>query len=327
MQRFALLDQLEDVHVLIADAEVIKLQQACRQPREEITIVAHQQEGSFVVLQRFLQHVLALDVQVVCWFVKDQEVQWLQEHAAQGETRALSTAQHLHLLVHILTAEHERTEHGTHTQTVLFARCVLGGLHHGVLRWHAFGHILRVVTDDHVVPQADLAFVGLFVHDHPHQRGLTRSVGTNEREVFALRDGELGVAEDLLHLARTVLIRICLAHPFHLGHDLAAGWSWWELHQHLAQVLIVHLDPLQLIQLGDQALRERRFTRLRPELVDQVGGLLDVALLILRGGRLLFAFHLAQLHVLRPWHFAIDDLSTGHFQRALGEAIQERFIV
>ena len=82
LQGLPLLDELEDVHMLIPDAVLVQFEDARGEPREEVTIVAHQQEGAIVVLQRFLQHILALDVQMVRGFVKDEEVQGLQQHAA-----------------------------------------------------------------------------------------------------------------------------------------------------------------------------------------------------------------------------------------------------
>ena len=152
--------------MLIADAVIVQLEQAVREAGEEIAIVAHEQEGAVVALERILQHVLALDVQVVRGFVKDQEIQRFQEHAAQREPRAFATAEHLHFLVHILAAEHERAEHRTHACAVLFAGGILGGLQHGELRIHALGHILRVVAHDHVVAERDLAVVRFLADDH-----------------------------------------------------------------------------------------------------------------------------------------------------------------
>ena len=195
------------------------------------------------------------------------------------------------------------------------------------MRVHALGHVLRVVADDDVVPEADLAFVGLLVHDHPHQGGLAGPVGAHECEVLPFGDGEFSVEEDALLLGGIALVRIGLAHVLHLGHDLATGRCGGELHEHLAQVLVLHFDAVQLFQFGDQALSERSFAGLRTELVDEGLGLLDVPLLILGLGRLLFALDLAQLHVLAPRHLAVDQFSVAHLDGALGKSIEEGLVV
>ena len=138
--------------------------------------------------------------------------------------------------------------------------------------------------------------------------------------MLAFCDRELGIAEDHLFV-------VGLAHALHLADDLTAVGCRREFHQHLPQVLVLHLDPIELFQLGDQALCERGLARFRAEFVDQVLGLLDVTLLFLRRRGLLFALDLAQFHVLAPGHFTIDELSVEDLDRPLREPIEKGLVV
>ena len=135
------------------------------------------------------------------------------------------------------------------------------------------GHVLRIVADGDLMAQLDLPFVGLLPYQHAHHGALACAIGTHERNGFPTRQREFGVRED--HAITVVFLR-----AVHLQHKLPAVGCRRELDDHRTRRVILHNDALELLQFGDEALRERRFVLLRPELVDEFRGVLDVPLLL-----------------------------------------------
>ena len=65
---------------------------------EEITVVAHAHKRAVKILQRLLQDILSLEVEVVGRLIKDKQVHRLKQQLHQRQTCTLTTRQHLHLL-------------------------------------------------------------------------------------------------------------------------------------------------------------------------------------------------------------------------------------
>ena len=52
--------------------------------------MGNDREGTGVIAESALEHLLRMEVEVVRRFVEDEEIRRLQEHAGEGETTALA---------------------------------------------------------------------------------------------------------------------------------------------------------------------------------------------------------------------------------------------
>ena len=67
----------------------------------------NQDESAVVVLERLLQDVLGLHVEVVGRLVEDEKVDRLEQQLDHAEAHALASRQHLDFLLCVLATKHE----------------------------------------------------------------------------------------------------------------------------------------------------------------------------------------------------------------------------
>ena len=81
-----------------------------RQLLDEIPIVRDEDQRPAVVLERVEEDVLRIEVEVVGRLVEQQRVRRPQQHARDGEPRALAAGQHAGLLVDVVAGKQEPAE-------------------------------------------------------------------------------------------------------------------------------------------------------------------------------------------------------------------------
>ena len=92
---------------MLLDALVAKFIDLGDQSVEEVTVVRNQDERAVVVLERLLQDVLGLHVEVVGRLVEDEKVDRLEQQLDHAEAHALASRQHLDFLLCVLATKHE----------------------------------------------------------------------------------------------------------------------------------------------------------------------------------------------------------------------------
>ena len=64
---------------MLANATMAKLVNLAHEAVQEVAVMAYHDERAVKILQRLLQHILCLKVQVVRWLVKDEQVHRLKQ--------------------------------------------------------------------------------------------------------------------------------------------------------------------------------------------------------------------------------------------------------
>ena len=146
--------------------------------------------------------------------VEDEQVHGFEQKFQYGQSGALSTGQHLHLLRALLASEHEGAKQVADFQAYLALGYIVDGLEHCQFAIQQRCLVLREVANLHVVAEFQFAFVLQLLHDALHQRGLALAITTHEGNLVTTLHGEVHSAEYLLHLARVGI----LERLGHIGH-------------------------------------------------------------------------------------------------------------
>ena len=77
---------------------------------DEVPIVRDEDQGAAEIFERFEQHILRVEVEMVGRLVEQQRVRRPQEHARHGQPRPLASGQHSHGLVDVVAREEEPAE-------------------------------------------------------------------------------------------------------------------------------------------------------------------------------------------------------------------------
>ena len=88
----------------------IELDHPGHRARKELPVVAHQQDGAIVLLECVLERLDVLHVEMVCWFVEDEQVSVRERHERERDASPLATAERADLALHFIAAEAERAE-------------------------------------------------------------------------------------------------------------------------------------------------------------------------------------------------------------------------
>ena len=245
---------------------------------EQRAVVGDEQQRAREGLQRVLERLAGLEVEVVRRLVEDQHVGAGLDEDGQRQAPALAAAEPVERLVDLLAAEQEAPEQRARL-VGRQAGALRGGLEHGAraAALELLG-VLAEVADLHVVAGAQPAAVELAPPDERlDERRLARAVGPDERDVLAALEPQLGVGEQD---ARRI------------GADLDAGVLELEDHApralgllerelEAAAVTRVALDALDLVELLDARLGLARLGRLVAEALDEALHALDLGLLLL----------------------------------------------
>ena len=158
---------------------------------KEITVVAHDDEGSIEIDKGLLQDVLGLYVEMVGRLVEDKEVHRLKKEFEQCQSGALATREHLHLLHGFLgSTKHEGTEQVAYLVAHIALGHIIDGLEDGEILVEQRCLILGEVTNLHIVTEGEGAVMFKFVHDALDQCTLSFTVASDESHLVAALDGE-----------------------------------------------------------------------------------------------------------------------------------------
>ena len=113
------------------------------------------------------------------------------------------------------------------------------------------------------------------------------------------------------------------ARPLDLGHDLSRTGRRRKLDAQGAQVLFVHFDTVELLQLLDARLHLIALGGFVTELFDELLRLLYHALLVLVGGHLLLAPFAPQLHIPAVRNFVVIQFAEHDFHRTVGHVVEK----
>ena len=230
-------------------------------------------------------------------------------------------AEHLDLLVDVLAAEEECAEYVAQTRAYIAHGNSVERVEDGKLAVHKIVLILGVVAYVDVGSDTYLALGGRqLAREHACQRGLALAVTAYQSYLRAALDRELGPREYVLGAER-------LADALYLGHDLSRAWCGRELYVEAREILLVDLDALDAFELLYARLHLIALGGLVAELLDELLGLLDHALLVLVGGQLLAAALGAQLDELGVGHLVVVYLAQRQLDGACGDVIQKCAVV
>ena len=220
---------------------VLDRDRACAHRVEQRAVVRHEQQRAGKALERVLERLAALEVEVVGGLVEDQQVGVRLDEDREREAPPLSSAQLGHRLLHLLTREEEAAE-----QCACLARGEPGGalrrLEHVALVAELLG-VLGEVAELHVVARAELAVLKRPpARECLDQRGLPRAVGAHQRDVLTALEPQLDVVKQLLVARLEVGVLEFENHP-------AAARRLVEAEAQAARVARVALDLLHLGEL------------------------------------------------------------------------------
>jgi hypothetical protein len=237
----------------------------------------------------------------------------LVEHPRHGEPGALAARQDAGFLVDVVTRKEKA------------AKDVADCRHHGVRRTRleyfvdrARGveprrFVLRKVLRDHLMAFGALARVGwLFAREHAHQRRLTSTVVTHERDAIAPFNVQVHVVQN--HPA-TVGLRYVLE----LLHHAAASRRCGELKVNPLPFRR-YFNALDLLEHLDSALYLRRLGGLIPKAIDEFLDAAHLFVLPSLGGAKPFEPRVALLEVFRIVAVIVGNGS----QRQVGDVRDDR---
>ncbi len=236
---------------------------------EQRAVVRHEQQRAGERLQRVLQRLAALEVQVVGRLVEDQHVGAAADEDREPEALALAAAEPVERLLDLVAGEEEAAE-----QRARLVRCqpraLARGLDHRArpaeLELLA---VLGEVADHHVVPGLQPALgERRLARERADQGGLAGAVGSDERDVLAALEPQLGLVQQR---PRRRGIADLEAAVLELEDHAARALGLLELEAQVARVARVARDPpgLELAQLLDAVLRLVGLRRLRREALDE----------------------------------------------------------
>ncbi len=171
---------------------------------DEVNIVTDEDDRAGELLERGDQRINAGHVQMRGGLVHQEQVGRVQQEFHERQPALFTTAEHAHLLEHVVAAEEEAAQHGADVLLGHALRRVAGLVQHGALFIEHLDAILRVVTRLHVVPEQPLAGTG---REHAGQEleqgALARTIGADQNdaliafglEVHPAIDGFVAVAE------------------------------------------------------------------------------------------------------------------------------------
>ena len=158
-------------------------------------------DGTRELLERVLEHVDRVDVEVVGGLVEAEQRFGRHEHLGQRKARSLAAGEHAHVLVDVVAVEEEGAQ-----EAALLGHGPLRGhrvdlLQHRIGLPHALELVLGVVSHAHVQAQLYGTRRGsLLAEQDLEQRGLARAVGAHERHAVAAIEREVHARVDGLVL-------------------------------------------------------------------------------------------------------------------------------
>ena len=275
-----------DAAEVLTHASATKLIHLGHQSVEELTVMAHDDGSTVEGLNGLFQHFLGRNVKVIGGLIENEQVDRREQQPNHGQTRSLTTGEHLHVFLTRLTSKHERAKQVVDLQSHIARRHLVDGVVNGQRLIEQLGLVLCEIAYLHVVANLQLAGEGYLSHDTLDERRLTLTVLSDEGNLLATTNGHVDMVEDGVRA-------IVLAHVVADDREVTTAQTGRELQVHHLVVDLVHLDRHDLLQLTDALLHLDGLGGLITEAFDKrlrVGNLL---LLVLPRTQLLFTALLA----------------------------------
>ena len=280
----------------------------------------HHDEGSVVLRQRLLEHVLGRHVKVVGRFVEHQKVDGVQHQLAEREASALAARKHAHLLFDVVARKHEVAQKLARVLANLVRSRIFNGLEYRLGAVEHLSLVLGVVAELNLMAPLNASVVGKSLSQNLDQRRLALAVLTHKGNLLAAHKLQI---ESTQH----VLGPVVLVNALQAGHDFARMRCGRKLKPHLPRVLVVDFDDLDFVELFDERLRERSFASLGPEPFHQLLRVLDFFVLVGLGLALLIADFVAKRQVPEVRNIVVVALTEHNFEGAVGRVVQEGPVV
>ena len=100
---------------------------------EELTVVAHDDDGAVELADGLLEYILGSHIEMVGGLVEDEKVDLLEQKFDHGQTAAFTTREYLDLLVGCLATKHEGSEDIAYLETDVAYGYTIDGVKHGEL--------------------------------------------------------------------------------------------------------------------------------------------------------------------------------------------------
>ena len=203
---------------------------------EELAVVGNHNDGAVEGGDGLLQHILGLEVEVVGGFVKDKEVDRLEQELNHGQATALAAREHFHFLVNGVATEHEGSEDVADAGADVAGGHAVDGVKDGEFRVKKLCLVLCEVADLCIMPHLQVALEGDFPEDALDEGGFAFAVAPHKGHLLAAADGEVDVGD---HLMLSPRIRgtpdrisaggVCFAEVFDDEGKIAAALARREL--------------------------------------------------------------------------------------------------
>ena len=192
------------------------------------------------VLQRVLQHLAAVHVEVVGRLVQQKQVVLAKHQLGQRHAPPLAAGKAPDGVKHIVPREEEQAQRAAHLALLHGGKAVPDLVQHGVGRVEVL-LVLVIIPDINIDAVFDAAPVGReLMGQNFEQRALAHAVGADERHAVARAQLEA-------HVFKHRLAVIGLAQALNLQRLLAAAAARLEAEAHMS-LLDGLFQPLQLVQ-------------------------------------------------------------------------------
>ena len=116
-----------------------------------------------------LQNILGPHIEMIGRLIEDKEVHRFEKKFQHSESRLFSSAQHAHLFIHIVPAEHESTEEIAKFESDVADSHTVDGIEDREFRIEKLGLILGEVSDFDIVTYFQGAGERNLAHDTFHE--------------------------------------------------------------------------------------------------------------------------------------------------------------
>ena len=188
---------------MLAHAVLTELIHLVHNAVEEVAVMRYDDDRAVKRLDGLLQHIFAGHVQVVGGLVEDEQVDGLQQQAYHRQTALLTAAEHLDLLVGILSAEHECAQDVVDARAYVAHGHIVDGVVHGQRLVEQLGLVLGKIANLDIVPDLQFAVIGYLTHNALDKGGFSCAVLAHKGDFLATLDGECHIVE---HIQRTVIL-------------------------------------------------------------------------------------------------------------------------
>ena len=193
---FFLLQKAINITQVLFDLLVAKLIYFGNKSVKKITVVRHQDKCPVKIPEGTLQYLLGAHIQVIGWFVQNQQIDRLQQQFDHGQSGALSTGEYFYLFVDIVPAKHKCAEQILDLRPDISHSYIIDRLENGQLFVEQGSLILCKIANQRVVTECKFATELYLPHQCLHQCRFAFSVFSYKCELLASFNRKRNMAEN-----------------------------------------------------------------------------------------------------------------------------------